>query len=302
VRVLVTGWPSFVHGEATAGDVLGMERVLAALDEAGVACEVAWSPVFRPGAPTLEDADPRRYTHVIFVCGPAHGEQVRWLHQRFAACRRIAVGVTVIDGSDPAVTGFERVLARDGEGVPSRDLSSAMATTPVPVVGVAFAPGQPEYGVRSRHEQVHQRLGEWLAAQDCARVALDTRLDSHRWQSAATPDQFDSIVRRLDTVVTTRLHGLVMALRCGVPALAVDPVEGGGKVTAQAQAWEWPALMVAGPIVDGTAELRQWWRWCLLPKGRELAGARAAGAAHQPDRLMAGLMGALGAAAVPVEP
>lgn len=26
-RVLVTGWPSFLHGEATAGDVLAMEAV-----------------------------------------------------------------------------------------------------------------------------------------------------------------------------------------------------------------------------------------------------------------------------------
>jgi len=302
VRVLLTGWPSFVHGEATAGDVLGMERVMAALDDAGVSCEAAWSPVFRPGALTLQHADPRRYTHVVFACGPVHGEQVRWLHQRFAACRRIAVGVTVIDPSDPAATGFETVLARDGEGVATRDLSSTMATRPVPVVGVAFAPGQPEYGVRSRHELVHQRLGEWLAAQDCASVPLDTRLDTHRWQSAATPDQFDSVVRRLDAVVTTRLHGLVVALRCGVPALAVDPVEGGGKVAAQAQAWGWPALMVAEPVLDGTAELRQWWRWCLSPKGRELAAARAAGAAHQPDRLIAGLMGALRAPAVSADP
>jgi hypothetical protein len=302
VRVLLTGWPSFVHGEATAGDVLGMERVLAALDDAGVPCELAWSPVFRPGALRLQDADPRRYTHVVFACGPVHGEQVRWLHQRFAGCRRIAVGVTVIDPSDPAATGFETVLARDGEGVATRDLSSTMATTPVPVVGVAFAPGQPEYGVRARHELVHQRLGEWLAGQDCARVPLDTRLDPHRWESSATPDQFDAIVRRLDAVVTTRLHGLVVALRCGVPALAVDPVEGGGKVAAQAQAWEWPALMVAEPVLDGTAELRQWWRWCLSPKGRELAATRAADAAHQPDRLVAALMGALGAPEIHVEP
>jgi hypothetical protein len=76
VRVLLTGWPSFVHGEATAGDVLGMERVNAALDDAGVPCEMAWSPVFRPGSLTLEDADPRRYSHVVFTCGPVHGAQV----------------------------------------------------------------------------------------------------------------------------------------------------------------------------------------------------------------------------------
>lgn len=39
------------------------------------------------------------------------------------------------------------------------------------------------------------------------------------------------MLRRLDVVVTTRLHGLVLALKNGVPALAVDPVAaapGGG--------------------------------------------------------------------------
>ena len=35
-RVLIVGWPSFIHGEATAGDVLAMEAVAAELDWAGV--------------------------------------------------------------------------------------------------------------------------------------------------------------------------------------------------------------------------------------------------------------------------
>ena len=31
MRVLITGWPSFWHGEATAGDVAAMDRVAAGL-------------------------------------------------------------------------------------------------------------------------------------------------------------------------------------------------------------------------------------------------------------------------------
>jgi hypothetical protein len=302
VRLLLTGWPSFLRGEATAGDVLGMQRVQRALEGAGVPCEVAWSPVFRPGALSLEDADPRRYTHLVFACGPLHGEQLRWLHDRFAGCRRIAVGVTVIDPSDPAASAFDAVLARDGEGVAVRDLSSTVGTSPVPVVGVALAPGQPEYGTRRLHDLVHHQLGEWLAGQDLARVPLDTRLDPRRWQSCATPDQFDSIVRRLDAVVTTRLHGLVLALRWGVPVLAVDPVEGGGKVSAQARAWEWPALVAAEPVLAGTAELRHWWGWCLAREGRELAAVTASGAPHRPDGLVAGLIGAVQAPVRSSEP
>ena len=66
--MLVTGWPSFLHGEATAGDVLAMEAVRRALTARGIACDLAWSPVLRPGGPALDDCPPERYTHLVFAC------------------------------------------------------------------------------------------------------------------------------------------------------------------------------------------------------------------------------------------
>ncbi|MGI5218130.1 polysaccharide pyruvyl transferase family protein [Nocardia sp. CA-290969] len=270
MRVLVTGWSSFVHGEATAGDVLGMRRVGETLAEAGIAHETAWSPGFRPDALHLDDADAGRYSHLVFVCGPAHGEQVRALHERYAACRRIAVGVTVLDPADTAVTGFHRVLARDDPDTARPDMSVSAVTTSVPVVGVVFAPGQAEYGPARRHDTVHDALERWLHGLDCARLPLDTRLAGDDWRHCATPDQLASVFARLDAVVTTRLHGLVFALRAGVPVLAVDPVAGGGKVTAQAAALGWPALVSAEQALDA-GMLDHWWRWCLSPEAREHA-------------------------------
>lgn len=294
MRILLSGWPSFLHGEATAGDVLSMDRVHQELVDAGLPVEVAWSPVFRPGALGLDDADPVRYTHLVFVCGPAHGRQVEWLHSRFARCHRIAVGVTVIDPADPAVTGFHRVLARDGQGSEPlhdrRDLSSSAPPGQVPVVGVILAPGQHEYGQRRRHDLVHERLATWLAEQDCARIPVDTRLDPRSWCHAATPTQLDSLLGRLDAVLTTRLHGLVLPLRLGVPVIAVDPVEGGGKVSAQARAWSWPALVTAEGLLRGNAELRQWWRWCLSEHGKTTATQRAASAQGHKEELVSMLM------------
>src|SRR5699024_12810231 len=96
----------------------------------------------------------------------------------------------------------------------------------VPVVGVTAAPRQPEYGTRSPHADTHERLGRWLANKDCARVPLDTRLDTRDWLHCADTTQFDSLIHRTDLVVTTRLHGLVLAPRHGVPALAVHRVTG----------------------------------------------------------------------------
>lgn len=139
MRVLLIGWASFLHGEATAGDVLSLRAAGAALAAAEIDHDVAWSPAFRPGTLHLPDAAPADYTHVVFACGPVHGEQLRWLHERYAACRRIAVGVSVPDPADPAVTGFHRVLPRDGGGAAEPDLSLAAPVVPVPVLGVVLA-------------------------------------------------------------------------------------------------------------------------------------------------------------------
>jgi hypothetical protein len=291
MRILLTGWFSLLHGEATAGDVLSVEAVRAALSD--LPCDVAWSPVFRPGALTLEEARPESYSHVIFVCGPLHGPQLLHLHERYAVCRRIAVGVSVIDPRDPAAAGFDVILARDAPGASARrDLAALAPFTSAPVAGVILAPGQAEYGARRRHEEVHERLTSWLGTRDCACLPLDTRLDRREWRSFGTPGQLLSVICRLDVVVTTRLHGLVTALRCGVPVLAVDPVAEGAKVAAQARAWDWPAVLTAEELSESA--LDRWWAWCLSEEGR------AAVPSPLPrDRLLAELRAELGMASPP---
>ncbi|MFH9604027.1 polysaccharide pyruvyl transferase family protein [Streptomyces rochei] len=259
----MTGWFSFLHGEATAGDVLALRRVEEVLREAGLAYDVVWSPGFRAEGTHFEDLDPAAYSRLVFVCGPAHGWQVEELHRRFAHCVRIAVGVSVIDPGSPAVTGFHRVLARDAEGTgPTLDLAARAPALPArPVAGVVLTHGQHEYGGQRRHEEVAAALTRWLAGKDCARLELETRLDAHDWRLCGTPAQLEAVLTRLDLVVTDRLHGLVLALRAGTPALAVDPVEGGAKVTAQARACGWPALVAAERLTEEALE--HWWQWCL---------------------------------------
>ncbi|GHH87647.1 polysaccharide pyruvyl transferase [Streptomyces sulfonofaciens] len=273
-RLLLTGWFSFLDGEATAGDVLAQRQVSATLERSGIGHDTAWSPGFRPGGRSLEEADPSAYDRLLFVCGPVHGDQLVRLHDRFASCRRYAWGVTVVDPGDPAVTGFHRVVARDGTASPPlRDLS---ATAPLgcepPVVAVVLTEGQGEYGARRRHAELDRTLTEWIGRTDCSRVELDTRL-ALDWRHCATPEQYMALARRMDVVLTTRLHGMVLALRAGTPALAVDPVQGGAKVSAQARALRWPAVLGAEEATP--AALETWWSWCLSPAGRAAAGRRA---------------------------
>lgn len=285
MRVLLTSWASFRHGEATAGDVLSLRAVSDVLTEAGVDHLTAWSPAFRPEGPHLDDAEPDAFTHVVFACGPLRGTQLRELHRRYPRSRRLAVGVSVPDPADPAVTGFDVVLPRDDGDACAADLSFASRVGSPPVVGVVLAPDQPEYGADRRHETVHTTLAAWLRDLDCGRVPLDTRLATDDWRHCATPDQFVSTLSRLDVVVSTRLHGLALGLKAGVPVLAVDPVAHGGKVTAQATALRWPAVLPA----DATrADLDKWFEWCCSAEAR----ARAA-AEHPFPGPLAELVGAL---------
>jgi hypothetical protein len=285
VRVLIIGWSSVVHGEATAGDLLSVEAVAERLRADGVDADLAYSPaVLRAygsrGGLLFEDADevlqldPLKYTHVVWACGPLAGRPVRRVHERFGHARRVAVGVSVLDPADPAVTGFHAVVARDSPAAPPRrDLAARPPVEGLPVVGVYLTRGQGEYGPRRRHDAVAAAVTGWLGGLDAARLELDTRVDPRDWRLPATAEQVLALLTRLDVVVTTRLHGLVLALRAGVPALAIDPVAGGAKVTAQARAWGWPALLAADGVTPSS--LSTWYDWCTSDAGRQ-AAARAA--------------------------
>lgn len=341
-RILVTGWFSFPHGEATAGDMLALDRVREVLHRSGLAHDVAWSPGFRPDALHLTDVRPEAYSHLVYVCGPLHGEQVgepgeeqtegrvegqiEELHRRFAHCVRVAVGTSASDPASTAVTGFHRVLFRDGVGPHAE---------PVPVAGVVLDEGDTQDGAEGaegadgadrRDKEGTRRLApvapavtRWLHGKDCARLELDTRLDSHLdtrgRRPAATPGRLESVLKRLDLVVTDRPHGLVLALRAGVPVLAVDPVQGGAEVTAQARACGWPALVPIERLDE--RELERWWTWCLTSgrvSARQIACEFAQdpagntaedGAENRAEELVGALVGALpnlvrGARPVPV--
>ncbi|WP_328810110.1 MULTISPECIES: polysaccharide pyruvyl transferase family protein [unclassified Rhodococcus (in: high G+C Gram-positive bacteria)] len=294
-RVLVVGWSSVENGECTAGDQKAMWAVADAVAAAGHRVDIAWSTVMsraplgsRAGRDVpLADVDPSEYTHLLWVCGPVSGSEIEALHRRFAHCRRYAVGVSVVDVAGAAYTGFDEVFPRDidvpaGESGGARchappvpDLAAAAAPGAVPVVGVFTTSGQREYGTRRRHGAVAAVLDDWLASRhDLAVLDLDTRLDPRSWRSPSTSAAVESVVRRLDVVVTMRLHGLVLALSDGIPALAIDPVAGGAKVTAQATAWGWPAVLAADDV--DAASLSRWTAWCLSDSGRTEAAQAAA--------------------------
>lgn len=239
MRALLTGWFSFVDMGATAGDLLVRDLVREWLDEAGVSHDVAHAAPFGDGV-RWEMVDPHAYTHLIFVCGPfGNGPPVDAMLDRFASCNLIGVDLSMLDPLDEW-NPFELLLERDSDRTSRPDFALIAPAPLVPVVGIILIHPQPEYGERDLHQRANETIESVVAARACARLRIDTRLDLDNEAGLRTPAEVVALIAKADVVVTTRLHGLVLALRSGVPAVAVDPVAGGAKISRQAAALGWP--------------------------------------------------------------
>ena len=204
----------------------------------------------------------------MLVCGPLSPKLATWqLVTRFASCRLVALDVSLVDDPD-AYARFTAVVARDGHGDSLPDLAFAAPLGRIPVVGVVRVHPQFEYGERGRHAQVDRLIAEQLASRPLVTVPIDTQLDANL-RGLRDASEVAALIAKMDAVVTTRLHGLVFALRAGVPAAAVDPVAGGAKVAAQARAVGWPYVLTADALDDDA--LLQLVDDCLEPAARALA-------------------------------
>lgn len=267
MRVLVTGWFSFDVGHATAGDLLAKGVVCDWLDEAGYPYDVAVASSF-DGDLEWTAADPVRYSHVVFVCGPFRpGWPLTEFLERFAACRLVGINVSMLQ-SVGAWNPFDVLLERDSPEEVRPDLTFLSARPTAPVIGVALVHPQTEYGDRQRHTMVNEAVRRLLAAHDVAAVNIDTRLDANS-VGLRSPAQVEGLIARMDVVVTTRLHGLVLALKNGVPAVAIDPIAGGAKIQRQADRVGWPIVFTPESLSDEA--LRNAFDYCLTAAARELA-------------------------------
>jgi Polysaccharide pyruvyl transferase len=274
MRFLVAGWFSFDEVIATIGDELGADVVTGWLTELGIDHDVAWAPYLQRG-PHWRDVDPTQYTHLLFVSGPLMDMPlVRELTAAFDHAQRWAVNVSAVP--DDARPLFHRVWERDAPGISRPDLAIGTTTPDVPVVAVAFAPAQEEYGPRSQADQVRATLEGWLRTRAMPWFELDMDLFDKPYERF--PSQVEALIRRADVVLTMRLHGMVLALAHGVPVIACDAIVGGAKVSAQAAALGWPVVLRAGEI-DPTSLDAALEHALSGTLGAEIAAARERGAA-----------------------
>jgi hypothetical protein len=233
---------------ATAGDLLARDVVREWLDEAGVAHDVALTSPFEGGV-DWRSVDPKAYDCVIFVCGPfGDGWPLQDFLRRFAGSKLIGMNLSMLDPVE-RWNPFDVLIERDSSRGAHPDLCFLARPAPAPVVGLVLVDPQPEYKHRGLHQRANEAIDRLLAAREVAVVRIDTRLDSN-CGPLRSPAEVESLIARMELVVTTRLHGMVLALKNGVPALAVDPIAGGAKIVRQARTIGWPLAFAIDGVSD----------------------------------------------------
>lgn len=260
MRALVAGWFSFKYGHTTAGDLLARDLACQWLAEAGFAYDIALAPPFIGGV-DWRVVPPQHYSHVLFVCGPFNKEKSeQQFLRRFAGCTLIGLDLSMrvpLEQWNP----FDLLFERDSSAGARPDITFLSTQPLVPVVGLCLV--EPYEG--AQYEFAHAAINRLVAARQLAIVDIDTRLDENI-TGLRTPAEVESLLARMDVVITTRLHGMVLALKNGVPALAIDPQAGGAKIVRQAAVLGWPVIFTADALTDEA--LQQAFDYCLTEDAR----------------------------------
>lgn len=262
-RAIVVGWFSYEQSDSTAGDWLAADLVGLWLDAANLPWDLAVAAPFRGGV-DLEAVHPADYSHAIFVCGPfmRNSWEADFLG-RFADCCVVGVNLSLpipLHVWHP----FDLLFERDSNCCARPDITFGARSSPVPVVGVCLVEPYDEALVDLANAAVARLVG----SREMAVVTIDTRLDINS-TNLRTKAEVESLLARMDAVITTRLHGTVLSLKNGVPVLALDPEPGGGKVLRQAEVLGWPAVFTVDSVDD--EKMRQALEYCLSQEARAKA-------------------------------
>ena len=275
MKVIVVGWFSFAEGHATAGDILAGKLACEWLKQAGCSYDIALVQPFSGGV-NWRCVDPQLYTHVLFVCGPFQkGELESEFLLRFAGCRLIGLDLTMIHPLD-VWNPFDLLIERDSSQAAHPDIVFATQQPLVPVVGVCLVEPYPG----AIDHIANEAINLFLASREVAIVNIDTRLDTNN-TGLRSSAEIESLVARMDVVLTTHLQGAVLALKNGVPVIAIAPEAGGAKIKRQAETIGWPIVFTADALTDES--LQEAFTYCLS----DAAAAKAKECAERANQMIA---------------
>jgi len=251
MKALVAGWFSFQGMGTTAGDLMVRDVVCDWLEAAGFTYDVAIaSPFAHERGVDWRGATPGDYACVVFVCGPlGNGPPVTKFFTHFRNCAKIGLDLTMLQKLGEW-NPFALLIERDSDRAANPDLALASVAPKVPVVGVILAHPQKEYREAGQHAAANAAFHRLTGARRCSVLYIDTCLDPWNQYGLRTPAEIESLIAKMDVVLTTRLHGLVLSLKNHVPAIVIDPVKGGAKLTRQSQVLGWPYIFEVDTVTD----------------------------------------------------
>jgi hypothetical protein len=246
-RILLAWWGTSKWGSPTIGDHMAISNIALALQQSGAEVDVASHNHVECGNANIVKwmrINPRAYKCVTFVCGPLSNElYFRLFFFRFRHARKVAVGVSVIDPTLPGTRLFEEIIARDG--MPGSIFDLALATAPSqPIVqrprrhiAVCLRGHQSEYGEENCHSAAVDRMVLEVARQFGDVEHIDTIIGEGN-----SIQQVHQSFADAKLVITTRLHGGLLALHHCTPFIAIDQIKGGRKVSSVLRRVPWDYL------------------------------------------------------------
>ncbi|RVD19619.1 capsular polysaccharide synthesis protein [Mesorhizobium sp. M4B.F.Ca.ET.017.02.2.1] len=250
-------WYGSLKDNGTVGDLLAVQSVAARLKALGVnfrhltassAFEISGERI------TPEEVVHNDYATLVFVCGPVikHHPIVETIVRRFPSARKIGISISLfapdhINYAQP----FDIALAREGgpqrfEDVailaPWRVTEKRMRAPNEPlVVGLVLRGEQSEYGPNSSlHDRTSTLTSHVLNALTIKYQVKTVEIEHHLTRSGRAPFEIEGLYSSCDLVLTSRFHGAILAMRSGVPFIAIDQIRGGGKLTNLLSTSGWP--------------------------------------------------------------
>lgn len=88
-----------------------------------------------------------------------------------------------------------------------------------------------------------------LASREATVIDVNTRLDANA-TGLRTHAEVEALLARMDLVITTQMHGMILALKHGIPVIAIDPEAGGAQVVRQASVVGWPVVITSAALTE----------------------------------------------------
>jgi len=280
-HILVAGWFSFEKMGATAGDILACRVLCDWLEKSSISFDIAFAPPFEGGV-RWQQTIPGEYSHVCFVCGPfGNGWPLTDFLKHFDGVKLIGLNLTLLQSLHDW-NPFYLCYERDSDSFQRPDITFASKVKKVPVVGIILAHTQKEYRQKSMHPAVNKVISDFVATHRVVKVSIDTVLEGNEGDLKSA-EEVESLIAKMDLIITTRLHGLVLALKNSVPVIAIDAVEGGAKVSRQAESTNWPVLLSTGRLSAQAMETA--FAYCLSDEAKLTAAKCADQARKQVEEL-----------------